>query len=64
MKTKLQEIAYRWSFADLDGATVSLSGSRHPGTTIHALRNAPEDVAWLIGRVKHLEAQLQGFDSR
>lgn len=62
-RTKIEEIEHRWSFANLSGATISLAGSPQPGPTIHALRCAPEDVAWLVGRVKALEAQVRGFES-
>lgn len=58
-KTTIEEIEHRWSYADLTGATISLAGSRQPGTTVHALRRAPEDVAWLLGRVRQLETMLE-----
>lgn len=43
-KLNLDQIEHRWSFASLSGASISLTGSSRPGTTVHALRCAPDGV--------------------
>ncbi len=60
-KGEIEEIERRWSSVNLTGTTISLAGSPMPGTTVHALRCAPADLAWLVGRVRALEAQVEGL---